>query len=168
MADAVDLIVGQWREERPDLSAALEPMEVMGRIQRMQRVHEQHFRKLRDAFGLAMGEIDMLFTLRRSGPPYTLTAGAFLKAAMVTAGAVTNRIDRLEDKGLVERVRESADRRSVQIRLTEHGKAVADDMITTHLREYERILSALGARQREQIASGLRAILEAHDDTTLA
>ncbi|WP_262700672.1 MULTISPECIES: MarR family winged helix-turn-helix transcriptional regulator [Streptomyces] len=167
MGDAVDLIVGQWCKERPDLAEAVGPMEVLGRIQRMQSVCDRHYRKLNQEFGLNMAECDILFTLRRSGPPYTLTAGAFLKAAMVTSGAITNRIDRMEAKGLVERVRESADRRSVQIRLTEHGKALADQAMDAHLRDYEKILSVLTPEEREQIVSGLRKVLEAQGDTAL-
>lgn len=167
MTDAVDLITEQWCKERPELADALRAMEIFGRIQRMQRVYDRHFKKLSDEFGLNLGELDMIFTLRRSGPPYTLTAGAFVKAAMVTAGAVTNRLDRLEDKGLVERVRESSDRRSVQIRLTERGKTLAVEALAAHLRDYEEILSPLEPQEREQISSGLRKILTAQGDTAL-
>ncbi|WP_172386913.1 MarR family winged helix-turn-helix transcriptional regulator [Streptomyces sp. MNP-20] len=167
MADAVDLITEQWRTERPELADALGTVEVFGRIQRMQRVYDLHFKKLTDAFGLNLGELDMIFTLRRSGPPYTLTAGAFAKAALVSPGAVTNRIDRLEDKGLVERVRESSDRRSVQIRLTERGAALAVEALTAHLRDYEEILAPLTPQERDQISSGLRKVLTAQGDTAL-
>ena len=167
MADAVDLIAEQWRKERPDLAPALETVEVFGRIQRMQGVCDRHYKRLSDEYDVNMAECDMLFTLRRSGPPYTLTPGAFLKAAMVTSGAITNRVDRMEAKGLVERVRDSGDRRSVRIRLTEHGKALADKVMAAHLRDYEEILSVLTAGEREQIASGLRKVLEAQGDTSL-
>ncbi|QEU89923.1 MarR family winged helix-turn-helix transcriptional regulator [Streptomyces kanamyceticus] len=124
MTDAVDLIGEQRRAECPELADALGAMEIFGRIQRVRRVYDRHFKKLSDTFGLNLGELDMIFTLRRSGPPYTLTAGAFAKAALGSPGAVTNRIDRLKGKGLVERVRESSDRRSVQIRLTRRGETL--------------------------------------------
>ncbi|MFD7500202.1 MarR family winged helix-turn-helix transcriptional regulator [Streptomyces sp. NPDC059850] len=71
-------------------------------------------------------------------------------------------------KGLVERVRDSADRRSVRIRLTEHGKDLADQAMDAHLRDYERILSVLTPEECEQIASGLRKVLEAQGDTALS
>ncbi|MGW2602492.1 MarR family winged helix-turn-helix transcriptional regulator [Streptomyces klenkii] len=167
MADAMDLIAEQWRKERPDLAGELGGMELMSRVLRMQSIFERHFKGLCAEHGLGMGEFDFLFTLRRSGPPYTLSAGAFLKAAMVTAGAVTNRVDRMEAKGLVERVRESSDRRSVQVRLTERGKAVADEAIAAHLRGYTDIVSVLDPREREQVTAGLRKILEAQGDTSI-
>ncbi|MFJ3776253.1 MarR family winged helix-turn-helix transcriptional regulator [Streptomyces sp. NPDC090075] len=167
MADAVDLITEQWRKERPDLEAPLRLMEVFGRIQRMQSVCDQHYKRLSDSFGVNMAECDMLFTLRRSGPPYVLTAGAFLRASMVTSGAITNRVDRMEAKGLVERVREGSDRRAVRIRLTEHGKAVADKVLAAHLQDYDEILSVLSIDECDRIVSGLRKVLEAQGDTTL-
>ncbi|MFI1213492.1 MarR family winged helix-turn-helix transcriptional regulator [Streptomyces sp. NPDC020802] len=167
MADAVDLITEQWCKERPELAAALKVVEVFGRLQRMQPVLDRHYKRLSDEFSVNMAECDMLFTLRRSGPPYTLTAGTFLKAAMVTSGAITNRVDRMEAKGLVERVREGGDRRSVRIRLTEQGKALADEVMAAHLRDYDEILSVLTPDECEQITSGLRKVLEAQGDTTL-
>ncbi|MGV9351200.1 MarR family winged helix-turn-helix transcriptional regulator [Streptomyces spiralis] len=164
MADALDLIVEQWRKERPDLADALEAVEVLGRIQRMQRVNDRHFKRLHAEFGLGVGEFDVLTALRRAGPPYTLTAGAFLEAAMVTTGAITNRIDRMEAKGLVERVRDDADRRIVKIRLTERGSVLTDEVMAAHLRDYADILSVLTPGECEQIASGLRKVLEAQGD----
>ncbi|MEV3854386.1 MarR family transcriptional regulator [Streptomyces sp. NPDC050095] len=167
MADALDLIVEQWRKERPELGDALKAVEILGRIQRMQRVLDRHFKTLHAQFGLGVGEFDVLTTLRRSGPPYTLTAGAFLGAAMVTSGAITNRIDRMEAKGLVERVRDGADRRTVRIRLTERGSALTDEVMAAHLRDYEEILAPLAPEECEQVASGLRKVLEAQGDTKL-
>ncbi|MEU1519086.1 MarR family transcriptional regulator [Streptomyces sp. NPDC005811] len=164
MADAVDRITEQWRDQRPDLAEALGVMELFGRVQRMQRVVDRHYKKLTDDYGVNMGECDILFTLRRSGPPFTLTAGAFLRASMVTSGAITNRIDRMEAKGLVERVRDGEDRRTVKIRLTPRGKDLADDMIGAHLRDYEDIVSVLTSAEREQMVESLRKVLEARGD----
>ncbi|MFC5145500.1 MarR family winged helix-turn-helix transcriptional regulator [Streptomyces aureoversilis] len=167
MTDAVDLVIEQWRKERPELADSLGSVEVLGRIQRMQRVYDQHFKRLSDEFGVNVGEFDVLSTLRRSGPPYTLSAGAFAKAAMVSPGAITNRLDRLEDKGLVERIRDRADRRSVRIRLTERGRTLIDEAMVAHLRDYDEILSVLTPEECQHIASGLRKLFEAQGDTTL-
>ncbi|WP_416316198.1 MarR family winged helix-turn-helix transcriptional regulator [Streptomyces sp. S584] len=110
----------------------------------------------------------MLTTLRRSGPPYRMTAGAFLKASMITSGAVTRRIDRMEAKGLVERVRpQSGDRRSAQIQLTEKGKQEADALFPQHLENEVRMLSALGREESDELARLLRKLLESHGETSL-
>src|SRR6478672_9454530 len=107
-ADAVDQIVAAWGRERPDLDAA--PMGVMGRISRLSRLLDKEFKDFFAGHGLEFWEFDVLATLRRSGAPYELSAGALLKTAMVTSGAITNRVDRLAAKGLLERVRDPADR----------------------------------------------------------
>src|SRR5256885_1533455 len=115
MADAVDRILDQWRSERPDVDVW--PMGVIGRITRLSRVLDRELKEFFAGHGLEHWEFDVLATLRRSGPPYELTAGALNRAAMVTSGAITNRIDRLSARGLVERVPDAEDRRSVRVRL---------------------------------------------------
>ena len=86
---------------------------------------------------------------------------------MVTSGAITNRIDRLEAKGLVERVRDTGDRRSVRIRLTPRGLALVDELVAQHVANEERLLAALDPAARERLADGLRALLESLGDTSL-
>ncbi|MGA4839830.1 MarR family winged helix-turn-helix transcriptional regulator [Streptomyces sp. G45] len=168
MSDAVDAIVEQWEKERPDLIDRLWPVELLARVQRMNRVLEREMKAFCAAHGVENnGEFDVLTTLRRSGPPYALTAGAFLKAAMVTSGAITNRIDRMEAKGLVERVRDGADRRTVKIRLTDRGKEVTDRLMDEHLRNYARLVDGLDPEECARAAGLLRAFLEQHGDTSI-
>ncbi|WTZ38654.1 MarR family transcriptional regulator [Streptomyces sp. NBC_01390] len=114
-----------------------------------------------------MGEFDVLTTLQRSGPPYELTAGAFRKAAMVTSGAITNRIDRMEAKGLVERVRDTGDRRTVKIRLTERGHDVTRTFMKEHLANEARLLADFDREECEELAAKLRKLLVALGDTTI-
>ncbi|WP_323188144.1 MarR family transcriptional regulator [Streptomyces sp. NBC_00237] len=94
-------------------------------------------------------------------------AGAFRKAAMVTSGAITNRIDRLEAKGLVERVRDTGDRRSVKIRLTEKGHEVTRDYMTGHLANEARLLAPFDREECEALAQQLRRLLISLGDTTI-
>jgi DNA-binding MarR family transcriptional regulator len=113
------------------------------------------------------GEFDVLTTLQRSGPPYALTAGAFLKASMVTSGAITNRIDKMEAKGLVERVREGDDRRTVKIRLTPHGHEVTRAAFADHLANYAQLLADVDRDLVDTTAEALRQMLEALGDTAI-
>src|SRR4051794_39223488 len=101
--DAVDAITAAWGRERPELDAR--PMGIVGRISRLSRLLDKELKDFFAEHGLEFWEFDVLATLRRSGAPYELSAGALLKTAMVTSGAITNRVDRLEAKGLLERVR---------------------------------------------------------------
>jgi DNA-binding MarR family transcriptional regulator len=165
MADAIDAVIEQWRRELP--SVDIWPMSILGRIVRLSRVLEREYRKFFAEHGLEPFEFDVLTTLRRAGEPYELTANALLKAALVTSGAITNRIDRMEVKGLVERVRDLDDRRSVRVRLTQHGREVLDGIFSLHIANAERMLQPLDPEQREQLVSALRILLESFGDTSL-
>ncbi|GAA2116599.1 MarR family winged helix-turn-helix transcriptional regulator [Actinomadura alba] len=165
MGDAVDLVLAQWRRERPDLDVW--PMGVIGRISRLSRLLDRELKEFFAAHGLENWEFDMLATLRRSGPPYELTAGALNRAAMVTSGAITNRIDRMAAKGLVDRVPDGTDRRSVRVRLTERGLATADELVVLHVANEARLLEALDPEERDQLVNALRRLLESLGDTSL-
>ncbi|MDQ0604498.1 DNA-binding MarR family transcriptional regulator [Streptomyces canus] len=167
MSDAVDAIIGQWAKERPDVVEDLWPVELFARIQRLARVIDKTAKASAAAHGVEHGEFDVLTTLQRSGPPYALTAGAFLKASMVTSGAITNRIDKMEAKGLVERVREGDDRRTVKIRLTPHGHEVTRTAFADHLANYAQLLADVDRDLVDKTADALRQMLEALGDTAI-
>ncbi|MFD4534764.1 MarR family winged helix-turn-helix transcriptional regulator [Kitasatospora sp. NPDC058397] len=161
--DTVDEIVEQWTRTRPDLNT-----EAIGLIGRLRRLNVRVDGALREYFGscgLDSSEFDVLATLRRSGEPYELNARALLKAAMVTSGAITNRVDRLSAKGLVERNPSPDDRRAVLVRLTPAGKDLIDAALAGHVRNEEHILAGLDADERAQLDTLLRKLLIAHGDT---
>ncbi|GAA2273416.1 MarR family transcriptional regulator [Nonomuraea roseoviolacea subsp. roseoviolacea] len=165
MDDATDMLMAQWRRERPDLD--FWPVGVVGRVTRLAALLQKEFREFFARHGLEKGEWDVMALLRRSGEPYELSAGALLKETMVTSGAITNRIDRMEAKGLVERVRDPADRRSVIVRLTRRGVEACDEVIALHMANEARLLAALGEDDREDLAALLRRVLVDLGDTSL-
>ena len=110
---------------------------------------------------------DVLATLRRSGEPYELTAGDLTRQTMVTTGAVTNRIDRLEQRGLVERV-PSNDRRKVIVRLTKKGLDTVEEVVVGHLATEREILAVLTPRQQRDLADLLRTTLLGIGDQAIA
>ena len=128
--DAVDRIVGQWHDVRPELDTS--PLAVVGRVSRLARLIDRRLADDFARFGLEGWSYDVLATLRRSGPPFELPAGELTGQTMVTTGAITNRIDRLEERGLVERAR-TTDRRKVIVRLTAAGVALVDAAAGPHL-----------------------------------
>jgi DNA-binding MarR family transcriptional regulator len=165
--DAVDRILGQWRRERPDLVAELWPMGLVGRVQRLDRIVERELKAFWAQRDLELWEADVLLTLRRAGAPYALTPGALLKAAMITSGAMTNRIDRLEAKGLVERSPGPDDRRSVRVQLTRRAHELIDEFFAEHIANEARLFAGLTADEREQLATLLRTALHALGDTDI-
>lgn len=156
--DAVDGFVGQWRRERPDLDHS--PVLVVGRLSRVTRRLEQALQDNFKRHDLDRAGYDVLATLRRSGAPYTLTPGELLRTCMVTSGAITQRLDRLERRGLLVREQHPVDGRQVVVRLTAQGAALVDDVLPGHLALEERLLSPLDQREREELARLLRLLDE--------
>jgi DNA-binding MarR family transcriptional regulator len=167
MEDAVDRILGQWRRERPDIVDDLWPMGLVGRVQRLDRILDRELKAFYAKRDLELWEADVLLTLRRAGPPYALTPGALLKAAMITSGAMTNRIDRLEAKGLVRRSPGADDRRSVHVQLTPRAIELIDELFAEHIANEARMFAALTADEREQLATLLRTALRGLGDTDI-
>ena len=155
--DAVDRIVEQWTARRPDLDSS--PIGVIGRVSRLSRLVDRRLAENFARFGLENWMYDVLATLRRSGPPYELTAGMLVRRTMVTTGAITNRIDRLAERGLVERRADAGDRRKVIVRLTSAGLALVDEVAEAHLAVEHEILDDLSPRQRAALADLLRVPL---------
>ncbi len=162
MHDEVDRIVADWRRERPDL--AVEPLEVFSRITRLARQLDRARRTAFTTHELDSWEFDVLSALRRSGEPYELSPGALVTATLVTSGTMTNRIDRLEGRGLVERHRSPDDRRGVVVRLTDAGLRRVDAALTDLLAHEAAMLDNLDPARRPELAGLLRALGAQFDD----
>ncbi|MFR9726019.1 MarR family winged helix-turn-helix transcriptional regulator [Streptomyces sp. MS19] len=162
MEDEVDRLVAAWRRERPDLD--VEPLEVLSRVSRLAR-HLDRARRLAFAErNLEPWEFDVLTALRRAGSPYQLSPGQLLTQTLVTSGTMTNRIDRLAKKGLVERLPDPSDRRGVLVRLTEAGQRQADEALAGLLIQERALLGDLTDRQRRELATLLRVLTAPFDN----
>ena len=156
--DRADVAVEQWGRERPDLPAL--PMALFGRLSdAAERVMRDHMNPLFAEAGLQPGEFDVLATLRRSGEPYMLSPTRLYEAAMISSGGMTNRLDRLERAGLVERRPDPNDRRGKLIALTTAGKRVIDETIGRHVANEERLLSVLTPAEQEKLNTLLRKLI---------
>ncbi|GHF59670.1 MarR family transcriptional regulator [Streptomyces mashuensis] len=162
MTDHVDRVLEQWGRQRPDLDVS--PMAVLGRLTRLSRLVTAAQRRTFAAHGLDAASFDVLATLRRSDPPHRLTPAELMRSSMVTSGAVTQRLDRLEGRGLVRRLPSEADGRSVLVALTDEGRAVIDAALPDHLATEEQLLAALDGPERDALAGTLRRVLESLGD----
>lgn len=162
MSDAVDAILAQWADARPDLDPS--PMGVIGRISQAARLIDQHLKVTFDAHGLDAAGFDVLATLRRTLPDHRLSPSELMRTAMVTSGAITQRLDRLESRGLVRRSRSSADGRGWHVTLTAAGKRLIDRALPDHLATERRLLAGLTGTQRAALASALRAFIVGNTD----
>src|SRR5690606_38129730 len=110
-------------------------------------------------YGMDRGQGDVLFTLRRSGPPYRLSPGALTANLLVTTGTMTNRIDRLEARGLVRRLPHPDDRRSVVVELTPEAVELVDRAIERHVASEQEMIAPLTERDRAELRRILRKLL---------
>lgn len=154
--DEVDRLVAAWRRERPD--ADVGPLEVLSRVSRLARHLDRARRAAFATHALEPWEFDVLAALRRAGEPYQLSPGALITQTLVTSGTMTNRIDRLESRGLVERLKDPGDRRGVLVRLTHDGRRRVDDALDDLLRHEHDLLATLDAADRDRLATLLRRL----------
>lgn len=157
MQDAIDVILAQWRRERPDLD--LEAMGVFARLARASRLVEDAVDEVFTRHGLRQGEFDVLAALRRSGPPYTLIPSELSQVLMMSRAGMTNRLDRLEGSGLVSRALDPADRRSFRVTLTDEGLRVIDAALTDHAANLARLSSRLSPTDITTLDTLLRTFL---------
>jgi DNA-binding MarR family transcriptional regulator len=161
MRDEVDRLIEAWRRERPDLDVA--PMEVLSRVTRLARHLDRARSQAFDTHGLESWEFDVLAALRRAGKPYQLSPGRLLKETLVTSGTMTNRVDRLTARGLVERLPDPADRRGVLVQLTDTGRDSVDAAMADLLAHERTLLGSISERDQQKIARVLRELVGPFD-----
>ena len=154
--DQVDRLVEAWRRERPDLD--LSPMEVLSRVTRVAQRLDRIRRATFSASAVESWEFDVLAALRRAGDPYELSPGRLIRETHVTSGTMTNRVDRLVQRGLVERSPDPRDRRGVLVRLTARGRETVDGAFVDLLHREQGLLSSLTRQERRQLATLLRRL----------
>ena len=155
--DGIDTIVQQWARERPDLDSA--GFEIVGRI----LVLAEHLRRrVGDALeplGLSLWAFDVLATLRRHGAPFRMTPTELTRATMLTSGAMTNRLDRLEKEGWVLREKNPDDRRGVYVVLTDVGRELVDRGIAVRMHEAREAITTFSSDERPELIGLLRRLL---------
>jgi DNA-binding MarR family transcriptional regulator len=160
--DEVDRIVDAWQLERPDLDVA--PLQVLSRVSRLARHLDIARREAFAANDLEPGEFDVLAALRRARKPYTLSPSVLISQNLVTSGTMTNRIDRLESKGLVARLPDPSDGRGILVQLTQTGKSAVDRALEELLTREQLLLATISKAEQEKLANVLRSIVLPFDE----
>ncbi|MDH3578422.1 MAG: MarR family transcriptional regulator [Gammaproteobacteria bacterium] len=154
--DAVDDILEQWSEERPELDTA--SLGVVIRVMSLYRAFVRQAAGALEPLGLELFEYDVLSALRRQGKPYALPATRLANATGLSSGAMTNRVDRLEERGFVRRRRDKNDRRGVVVSLTASGRRAIDKAIQLRLDAADESLRSISSRERKELADLLRKV----------
>ena len=156
MNDRVDNLLSQWSEQRPELNNS--SLDVVVRVQELAKLLRRDEDEELAKLGLKMWEYDVLSALRRQGGGYSLPASDLAREAMLSSGAMTNRIDRLESRALVERHVDPDDRRSVRVTLSLIGKTLIDKALESRLALADEQIALLNSEERRVLAAGLRKV----------
>jgi DNA-binding MarR family transcriptional regulator len=157
MLDPVDELLKEWRKERPDLDTA--GLAIVNRIWMLGKLIRRRTRKALRPLKLEMWEYEVLAALRRQGEPFELAPSVIAKMSMLTTGAMTNRIDRLEERDLVKRKPDPDDRRALYITLTQKGVDLIDRAIEIRAEEAASIVSRLQEPERVELGRLLRTLV---------
>lgn len=157
MEDPVDKLLQQWAQERPELDCS--SLSVVVRVLFLAKVFRQDTEKALAVLDLKLWEYDVLSALRRQGPPFQLAASELARESMLTSGAMTNRIDRLQARALVCRQPDAADRRGVNVCLSDQGQKLVDAAIEARLTAAQQQLRSLSENECHVVADALRKVL---------
>jgi DNA-binding MarR family transcriptional regulator len=155
--DIIDELQNDWIKQRPDLDP--EPMGVVLRIQALAKILGDQTAEKLQSFDLQWWQYDVLATLRRQGEPFIMAATDLAETSMLTSGAMTNRIDRLEEGQLVRRIKDDNDLRRVLVQLTKKGLKLIEGATEARFESAMEALEGLSREQRESLSNLLRLVL---------
>ena len=157
LPDSISIFLTEWQQQRPDLDPW--PLAIIGRVARISSHLQRHAQGWLEPLGLTWETFSLIAALRRAGPPYEQRPSDLLRLTLLTSGAMTNRIDRVQARGWIQRLPDSNDRRGVIVKLTPSGRALADKAIARHFEAAAELLEFLKESERTQLQALLSSVL---------
>jgi DNA-binding MarR family transcriptional regulator len=161
--DIVDRHIEDWTREFADMDVATEGL--VERIQKLARYFERSLGETAREFGLTIQDWELLSSLRRVGPPYRLSPSRLASDLMLSSGAMTARLDRLERAGLVRRRPDPDDRRAIRVELTPKGRETWGAAVDVQAAKEHRIAAALSEKEKETLNRLLRRLMRTFEET---
>jgi DNA-binding MarR family transcriptional regulator len=159
--DSVDRFLEDWNEDVPELDLTVEG--IVDRIQQLGKYIRRSADETFAGFGLNDGEWKLLHALRRTGEPYRRSPGWLAERMRLSSGAMTNRLDRLEEAGLIRRLPDPEDRRALKVELTEEGHKIWHECIAAQAEKEALVASTLDVAEKEQLTRLLRRLMLAFE-----
>src|ERR1700722_9502588 len=159
--DSVDALIAEWRRERSDLDPS--PVAILGRLHRISARLQRRIEAWLIPLDLTWESFSLILTLRRSGSPFALRPTDLYRESLLTSGAITNRIDRVERQGLVRRRQDPNDGRAMVVQLTAAGRRLADKATAIHFRALAETFSGLSMQECARLNASLAKLLSVVD-----
>jgi DNA-binding MarR family transcriptional regulator len=163
--DKIDILLDQWKHERADLNMA--PMGILGRLLCLGRIVSEGAIEVAARHEITLPEFDVLAILRRCGPPFQQSVGSLCEHSLLSSGAMTNRIDRLEKKKMVVRVQDKTDGRGVNVRITKKGLIAINNVLPDRVKEAHEKVAVLSKAEQSQLNYLLKKMLNKLEPTNL-
>ncbi len=160
-SDSVDENIEFWARLVPEIDTATEG--IVERVQALSKRFDRSMEETASRHGINYGEWKVLHVLRRAEPDYRSTPGKLSHRLGLSSGAMTNRLDRLEEAGLVRRLPDPNDRRSVVVELTEEGLKRWQQATATQAEKESLVAASLGERDKERLNALLRRLMVAFE-----
>mgnify|MGYP000011722685 CR=1 FL=1 len=152
--DLIDNLVQDWKNERPELDASA--MLIIGRILKLGKVLEKRMDKVLKDSPICYSDLDVLATLRRSGKPFELTPKELMKSVLITSGAMTALLNRLEKQDLIYRKVDKKDTRVKRAGLTKKGIKIIDKAIEDRFEDAQETINDLNLKEKKALAKLLK------------
>lgn len=160
--DQIDVVLGEWASERP--GSELAPVAVTARVSRLAQILQQRMERTSSRFDLDWGQFLVLAALRGAGPPFRMSPRELHRLLLLSPAAVTNRLYRLEAKGLIERTSDPADRRSLPVILTVQGLSTVDRAMAACVESERDLLAGVDPDDLETTLRTMRLLLAAYEE----
>ena len=157
MSDRIAKMELQWHEELAP--SEIRAMALVGYLLETAHLLDRYWLSPMAAeYNLQKGEFDVIATLRRAGKPYQLTPTELHQSLLLTSGAMTSRLNRLEKAGLILRQPSPLDRRSVQVHLTLAGLELINKILPLHIENEKKALSVLSENEQQELGELLNKL----------
>jgi len=156
--DLLDRMQEQWQKQSPSMPT--DDMALVGRLLIVSHYMNDAMEKTLAPYDIKLPSYGVLAALLRAGEPHALTPNELLEQTLITSGAMTNRINKLEKKKLVTRIPSKKDKRSFQVALTPQGKAISEKVVSDVNANYQALTQRFGDKDKAYLNTLLRRYLE--------
>lgn len=151
-------IARAWQRERP--GTPTDSIEIVTPLWRLAKLFADDRRRVLADAGVDPATLDLLSVLRRAGAPYEVSTRELSRRTLVTAGAISQRVARAEDAGLVTRRTADDGSRAVVVTLTAAGHDLIERTVDQVLTRESELVASLSPTGRAHLAAQLQELLD--------